>query len=382
MKFVLFYHSFTSCWNHGNVHFLRGIARALVERGHRVTVCEPANGWSRANALRQDGGAAILDECSRLIPGVEIEQYELEALDLDRVLDGADVVIAHEWNDAALIERLGQKRIQDGRFQLLFHDTHHRGVMAPHELDQFALEPCDFILVFGEVLRQVYLRRGWGRRVITWHEAADSGLFRPMPRTVEESDLIWIGNWGDGERDRELQQFLVEPVSKLRLRARVHGVRYPDATRERLRASGFSCRGWLPNHRVPDAFARARLTVHIPRRPYVEALAGIPTIRVFEALACGISLISAPWDDVEGLFPEGSYLNANDGEEAARAMRLVIDDGELATHMSLTGQRAIATRHTCAHRIDELLAVVARDRSVADCAPARGRTGSNQMVLS
>ena len=47
------------------------------------------------------------------------------------------------------------------------------------------------------------------------------------------------------------------------------------------------------------------MTVHVPRRPYVEALPGIPTIRVFEALACGIPLVSAPWADSEGLFPPG-----------------------------------------------------------------------------
>ena len=44
------------------------------------------------------------------------------------------------------------------------------------------------------------------------------------------------------------------------------------------------------------------MTVHVPRRPYVDALPGIPTIRVFEALACGIPLVSAPWRDEEGLF--------------------------------------------------------------------------------
>jgi spore maturation protein CgeB len=42
MKVVLFYHSVLSDWNHGNAHFLRGIASELVERGHQVVVYEPA----------------------------------------------------------------------------------------------------------------------------------------------------------------------------------------------------------------------------------------------------------------------------------------------------------------------------------------------------
>src|ERR1051325_10698476 len=96
MKFVLFYHSFASCWNHGNVHFLRGICRALLALGHQVTVYEPEDGWSRTNALR-DGGAAVLAEAERLVPGVVLRQYAPERLDVDEAVDGADVVIVHEW---------------------------------------------------------------------------------------------------------------------------------------------------------------------------------------------------------------------------------------------------------------------------------------------
>ncbi|MGY4445823.1 spore maturation protein CgeB [Bradyrhizobium sp. i1.3.1] len=47
MKCILFYHAFTSCWNNGNAHFLRGYARALHALGHEVIVFEPIDGWSR-----------------------------------------------------------------------------------------------------------------------------------------------------------------------------------------------------------------------------------------------------------------------------------------------------------------------------------------------
>src|SRR5947209_19776858 len=61
MKVVFFCHALTSCWNNGNAHFLRGIARELRALGHEVTVYEPADGWSRLNALG-DGGAKPLRE--------------------------------------------------------------------------------------------------------------------------------------------------------------------------------------------------------------------------------------------------------------------------------------------------------------------------------
>src|SRR5699024_762173 len=115
----------------------------------------------------------------------------------------------------------------------------------------------------------------------------------------------WIGNWGDGERARELQEFLIEPARDLRLSGSVYGVRYPDEALQALAATNLVYRGWLPNVEVPRQFARHRVTLHVPRRPYVEQLPGIPTIRLFEALACGIPLICAPWEDAEGLFRPG-----------------------------------------------------------------------------
>jgi spore maturation protein CgeB len=366
MNIVMFCHSFASCWNHGNAHFLRGIARELITLGHAITIYEPADGWSRCNAVR-DGGAESLAEAAELVPGVTVHLYQPDALDLDRALEHADLVLVHEWNTPDLVARLGEQRARGGRFLLLFHDTHHRAVTAPQEVNRFELDGYDGVLAFGEVLREVYLQRGWGRRVFTWHEAADTQLFRPMPEREPDMDLIWIGNWGDGERGEELQQFLIEPVHRLGLRACIHGVRYPQEVTASLAARGIRYGGWLPNHRAPAAFARAHVTVHVPRRPYVEALPGIPTIRVFEALACGIPLVSAPWLDTEGLFPRGSYLSAGNGGEMTAALSRVLRDRALAAELSRTGLQSIRSRHTCAHRVQELLQIVdgLNDASVA-----------------
>ena len=122
-------------------------------------------------------------------------------------------------------------------------------------------------------------------------------------RVAPEGDLVWIGNWGDDEREAELDEFLLEPVRALALDATVHGVRYPERALAKLRRAGIRYARLAAQLRgAANVFARHRVTVHVPRRPYVEALPGIPTIRVFEALACGIPLVSAPWRDAEGLF--------------------------------------------------------------------------------
>jgi spore maturation protein CgeB len=357
MNVVLFCHSFLSCWNHGNAHFLRGVARELIRLGHAVTVYEPADGWSRSNLLA-DAGASVLAEATRIVPGVTLHSYLGNAPDLGQATGAADLVIVHEWTAPAVVAALGRQRSAGARFTLLFHDTHHRAVSAPAEMNALDLDGYDAVLAFGEVLREVYVRRGWARRAFTWHEAADTALFRPLGRSQADTDLIWIGNWGDDERTQELATFLLNPACRLGLRLRLHGVRYPGHVRDDLLARGIDYAGWLPNHRAPQAFARARLTVHVPRRPYTAMLPGIPTIRVFEALACGIPLVCAPWDDVEGLFPSGAYLTGRDEDAMTRTIAAILADRQLARHLSEAGLRAIHARHTCAHRVQELIGIV------------------------
>ncbi len=357
MRVVIFCHSLVSDWNHGNAHFLRGVVRELQLRGHDVRVFEPRDGWSLANLRREHGDAAIRG-FARAYPTLRSTEYDPATLDLDRALDGADLVLVHEWNDHALVARIGEHRRAGGGYRLLFHDTHHRAATDPASMAAYDLRHYDGVLAFGDVIRELYLERGWTQRAWTWHEAADVRTFHPMPGEPCEGDLVWIGNWGDDERSAELQEFLLDPVRELGLRARVHGVRYPDDAKRRLADAGVAYAGWLPNHEAPRAFARHRVTVHVPRRPYVRALPGIPTIRPFEALACGIPLVSAPWSDAEGLFAPGrDFLVARDGAEMRAHLRDVLHDPALAASLAEHGLATIRARHTCAHRVDELLAV-------------------------
>ena len=355
MRFVFYTHSLVSDWNHGNAHFLRGVMRELVARGHEATALEPENGWSRTN-LTTDQGSGAEAAFHRIFPELVSRSYSPD-FDHAAALDGADVVVVHEWTDPDLVRQIGELRRRE-RFTLLFHDTHHRAVSS-EEVAGLALDDYDGVLAFGEALRGRYLARGWGRRVFTWHEAADTSLFRPRPEIPRERDLIWVGNWGDGERADELDRFLVEPVRRLGISADVRGVRYPAEARERLDAAGIDYGGWIANTDVPAEFARHRVTVHVPRRPYVSALPGIPTIRPFEALACGIPLVSSPWEDAEGLFRPGTdFLFAHDTEEMAATIKLLLNEPDRAQALAEHGLETIRARHTCAHRVDELLGIL------------------------
>jgi spore maturation protein CgeB len=307
------------------------------------------------------GAHAISPPKSAAYPDLLVTVYDPAQLDLDRALDRTDVVLVHEWSEPDLVARIAAHRRRGGRYLLLFHDTHHRVVTDPDAIAAFDLDGFDGVLAFGDVLREAYRRQGWGRQVFTWHEAADLYLFRPRPEIARRRDLVWIGNWGDEERTAELGEFLIEPVKSMALAARVHGVRYPPKGRAALAEAGIEFAGYLPNVQVPEAFAAAHMTVHIPRRPYAEALPGIPTIRVFEALACGIPLVCAPWEDCDGLFAPGEdYLVARDGEAMRHYLAALRADPDFAAALGEQGRATITARHSCAHRVDELLAICHR----------------------
>jgi spore maturation protein CgeB len=277
------------------------------------------------------------------------------------MVDGADLVIVHEWNSPELVAAIGRLRARGAGFLLLFHDTHHRAVSAPEEMRAYRLDAYDGALCFGDALSEVYRRLGWGHRVWTWHEAADVRRFRPPEREHEREGLVWIGNWGDGERTRELKQFLFEPAAEVGLPLDIHGVRYPLAARQDLQMRGFRYQGWAANASVPRIAARYMATIHVPRRYYATILPGIPTIRVFEALACGIPLLCAPWSDCERLFRPGTdCLIARSGAEMARHLRELSKDPALRLSLVANGLESIHARHTCSHRVDELMAIVSR----------------------
>ncbi len=112
MRLVMFYHSLVSDWNHGNAHFLRGIVSELMARGHEVTVMEPEEGWSRQNLLAEHGHKPIR-KFQAAYPGLESLTYNLSTLNLDEALEGAHLVIVHEWSDPALVAKVGEHRKTD-----------------------------------------------------------------------------------------------------------------------------------------------------------------------------------------------------------------------------------------------------------------------------
>jgi spore maturation protein CgeB len=363
INIALFSHSLISDWNHGNVHFLRGLMSELARMGHRVRCYEELGSWSLSNLVKQEGeqAIAVIDDFRAAYPELDIRFYQASHKGFHRFLESelkeADVVLLHEWNDPFVVNNVLELKEKLG-FIALFYDSHHRAYTRAGEILQFHLHLLDGVLAFGEAVRRIYAQGFGVRRTWTLHEAADVNRFAPQP-VAKEIDLVWIGNWGDDERTRELDEFLITTASaQPRRRVVAHGVRYPEAALEKLAQAGIEYRGYLSNLQTARTYAASSAALHVPRRCYTNGLSGIPTIRVFEALACGVPLLCSPWTDEEGLFHPGEdYLVVRDGQAMKAELENLLRDPAAGLELSEHGMRTIHRHHTCAHRARQLISI-------------------------
>jgi spore maturation protein CgeB len=274
--------------------------RALQARGHSTICYEHADNWSLANLLKLNPNA--ISQFKRKFPDLRFGTYPMEDVEsvLRQRLAGADVALVNEWNEPQVIRTIGRLCHELG-VVALFHDTHYRVVLDDTYRQQLGLEHFGHILAFSPSVADRYRSLGY-TNVTVLHEAADTTVF--MPADVPKStDVIFVGNYGDGDRSEELEEYVFAPRRNLPdLRYALYGVRYPEHVVARLNDGlDISYGGWLANVDVAHAYSAARVVLHVPRRQYVRLLPGTPTIRVFEALASRACLISLPWADTDAL---------------------------------------------------------------------------------
>lgn len=344
MQFIVFTKSVISDWNQDNTQFLRGVASDLIRRRHKVNIV----------GLTAPQSTPDFRSAYPLLEGTVSGE---PTLDLERVLETADVVVVDEGNSPDLVRRIGDHHAGHREYRLYFHDTHQRAITNPRN-DAYDLFHYDAVLTCDNNLRDLYLKNGWAAQAVTWHRAVDTAVFRPLDRGQKEGDLVLIDDWVDDEQIKRLREFFIQPVKALGLKACVYGAGYPGDALDELRAAGIEHGGWLPDYKLPETFARYTATIYLPHASHSAAQECVPNIHPFEALACGIPLISAPWRDTEHLFRPGrDFLFAFDGMQMTSQLKILLARPDLRAALVRDGLETIQTRHTCAHRAGELLSI-------------------------
>lgn len=344
MKIVLLGLSITSSWGNGHATNYRGLVRALTERGHDVLFLERDVPWYAAHRdlPRPPWGTTrlygSLDELRREHAGAICE---------------AELVVVGSYVPQGVA--VGEWVIETARGLPAFYDIDTPVTLAKlargdHEyLTPQLVRRFRLYLSFtgGPVLRRIEDELG-SPCARAFHCLVDPDAY-PMLEREARWDLGYLGTYSD-DRQPALERLLLEPARRDRtLRCVVAGPTYPDtidwpANVERIEH--------LPPGEHAAFYAAQRFTLNITRADMLAA-GWSPSVRLFEAAACGVPVISDAWEGLEAFFAPGTEIVvAGDGEDVRRTLA----DTEEAQRRAI-GRRArrhVLAEHTASHRAAEL----------------------------
>jgi spore maturation protein CgeB len=330
VKVVFLGLSITSSWGNGHATNYRALVRALRAAGHDALFLERDAPWYAAQ--RDAPGAG---ELYRSLG--ELERWAAHVRAADLVVVGSYVpegVAVAEW------------ALETARGAVAFYDIDTPVTLAKlaagdDEYLSAALVPrFDLYLSFTGGPTLALLEQRWGaRRAVAFHCLVDPELYRPLaaPRRWL---LGYLGTYSD-DRQPALERLLLAPARRLPDdRFVVAGPQYPDSIDwppnvERIEH--------LPPARHPAFYAAQAFTLNVTRAAMVAA-GWSPSVRLFEAAACGVPVISDRWDGLAELLPE--VLVADGPLDVLRLL-----DG--APDGTALRQRVLA-EHTAARRVAQL----------------------------
>jgi spore maturation protein CgeB len=367
LRIVILGLSITSSWGNGHATTYRALVRELVRRGHDVQFLERDQPWyaEHRDLPRPPYGRtalyASLDELR--------DRFVRTVREADLVIVGSFVPDGAAVGDWVQAEAAGVKAFYDidtpvtlARLARGEHDYLLPSQIAGYEL----------YLSFtgGPTLRR--LERDYGSpRARVLYCSVDPELYFPQPQALSW-DLGYMGTYSD-DRQPTVERLLLAPARELpRARFVVAGPQYPVGIEW---PTNVEYRAHLPPTEHRAFYNSQRFTLNVTRADMIRA-GWSPSVRLFEAAACGTPIISDRWPGIETLLAPGrEILLAATAQDVLSALRRFGEDERRA--LAERARKRILSEHTAAHRAQqletyalELLGAVAAPRGVKVFAPA------------
>ena len=354
MKIVIYGLTITSSWGNGHATTYRSLVKALARKQHRVQFIERDVEWYRSN---------------RDLPNPEFcdlrlyEDWQTEAGELIGAAADADAVIVGSYFPDAIAATTGL--LEAGHGPLLFYDIDTPVTMARLQragateyLDASLIPYYAVYLSFtgGPALRELEDTFG-SPRAVPLYCSVDPDLYRPVaPAGRYCCELSYLGTYA-ADRQPKLMQFL-DGAAELMPSHRfvVAGAQYPKEIE------------WSPNvERIthvyprdhPTFYSSSRFTLNLTRDAMVEA-GYSPSVRLFEAAACGATIVSDWWAGLEEFLSPGEEILLPSTEYELAEILQEMPDCE-RRRMGERARERIVAHHSSAERASQL------ERIVADC---------------
>jgi spore maturation protein CgeB len=349
MNIVILGLSITSSWGNGHATTYRGLVRELAANGHEVLFLERDVPWYAGNRDLPEPPYCT----TRLYRGLAQlrQRYTRHVREADLVIVGSYVpegVAVGEWvTETAegvtafydIDTPVTLAKLARGDFEYL----------SPHLIPRF-----DLYLSFtgGPTLRKIERKYG-APRARALYCSFDPGQYYPRAARVRW-DLGYLGTYSD-DRQPTVEKLLNDPARRWPDgRFIVAGPQYPEELTwprnvERVQH--------LPPREHRRFYNAQRFTLNVTRAEMIRA-GWSPSVRLFEAAACGVPIISDWWDGLDSLFAPGSeILIARTSRDVLRFLRNIDEDERRA--IALRARARALAGHTAAHRARELEGYVA-----------------------
>lgn len=344
MRIVFLGLSITSSWGNGHATNFRGLVGALERRGHDVLFLERDVPWYAAHRdlpHPPHGRTELYGSLEELR-----DRFTTDVRDADVVVVGSYVPDGVE---------VGRWVTSTASGATAFYD-----IDTPVTLANLERGTCDYLVpdlvgaydlylsfTGGPVLQRI--ERRWGSpRARAFHCLVDPDLYSPR-EVPERWTMGYLGTYSD-DRQPTVDRLLVEPARELTEHSFVvAGPQYPAAI------------GWPPNvQRIehlppadhPGFYSAQRFTLNVTRADMIRT-GWSPSVRLFEAAACGVPVISDRWDGIDAFFLPGSEILLADHAGHVRHHLDTVDD-ETRARIGAAARERVLAEHTADHRAVEL----------------------------
>jgi spore maturation protein CgeB len=342
VKIVVFGLSITSSWGNGHATTFRSLARALRLRGHRIVFFEKDVEWYASN---RDMPAP---------PFCEVELYENWAASIRTVrrqLEDADVAMVGSYfpDGLAAIDEIFEcdvpiRTFYDIDTPITVASLRKGGsdYLRPEQVRGFDVY---FSFTGGPLLRELECKFGARRAVPLYCSFDPEKYCVAAPRAEFQCDFSYMGTYAP-DRQEKIEELFCEPARRLpQNRFVLAGPQYPEDIR------------WPRNvdrimHVDPQSHASfycsSRMTLNVTRREMV--LAGYsPSVRLFEAAACGTAIVSDYWEGLDTFLKPGQEILLAESAHDVVGYMTQMDQAELSAIGRRAHERVLA-EHTAAQR--------------------------------
>lgn len=366
MKIVIFGLAITSSWGNGHATTYRSLCKALARRGHQIHFVEKNVEWFRDN---------------RDMPHPEFCTVHLytdwpeSARRLMKLSKGADAIVVGSYFPDAIPAT--EALLEAGCGPLIFYDIDTPITISKLRADgraeylnaaQIPMFAAYLSFTGGPVLRELEEKFG-SPFAVPFYCSVDPELYRPKAVQQEfKCALSYLGTYAQ-DRQAKLMNLLNETAGlKPESRFIVAGAQYPKDTPWKTNVERIIHLS-PPDH--PAFYCSSRFTLNLTRDEMVAA-GYSPSVRLFEASACGAAILSDHWKGLEHfLTPNREVLLPKDAYEVAQIIRTMPDAER--TRMGLNARERVLSEHTAAHRAVEFEQIVSRCCGVSARATERVR---------